>query len=129
MNYLEVKSTLYLEYLLVKVLPQYYLLPDLPGMDVKDKLVQLTAELAVHTGNLKEPETAAKNLFDRLIDYLPLPPMSEDGVLHEAPTLEFTKVCLLCQWCLYCSPDTVTGRVFDVRFPHCRPPGGKFPQI
>lgn len=75
-------------------MPQYYLLPDLPGMDVKDKLIQLTAELAVFTGNLKDPETAAKNLFDRLIDYLPLPPpVSEDGsVLHEVSTLEFTKV-------------------------------------
>merc|ERR1739844_451303 len=40
----------------------------------------------------------AKNLFDRLIDYLPLPPpVSEDGsVLHEVSTLEFTKVeCLM----------------------------------
>ena len=77
-------------------MPQFYLLPDLPGMDVKDKLIQLTAELAVYTGNLKDPETAAKNLFDRLIDYLPLPPpVSEDGsVLHEVSTLEFTKVGL-----------------------------------
>jgi len=94
----KVKSTLFLEYVLIKVMPQYYLLPDLPGMDVKDKLIQLTAELAVYTGNLKDPETAAKNLFDRLIDYLPLPPpVSEDGsVLHEVSTLEFTKVeCLM----------------------------------
>ena len=91
------KSTEFLEYVLIKVMPQFYLLPDLPGMDVKDKLIQLTAELAVCTGTLEDPETATKNLFDRLIDYLPLPPqsVSEDGaVLHEVPNLEFTKVCL-----------------------------------
>jgi len=94
-----VKSTEFLEYVLIKVMPQFYLLPDLPGMDVKDKLIQLTAELAVCTGTLEDPETATKNLFDRLIDYLPLPPqsVSEDGaVLHEVPNLEFTKVeCLM----------------------------------
>ena len=64
-------------------MPQFYLLPDLPGMDVKDKLIQLTAELAVHTGNLEDPETAAKNLYDRLIVFLPPPPpysVLEDGL-------------------------------------------------
>jgi len=92
-----VKSTLFLEYVLVKVLPQYYLLPDLAGLDVKDKLVKLSAELAVNTGQLEDAETAAKNVFDRLIDYLPLPPVSEDGnVVYEVPNLEFTKVeCLI----------------------------------
>ena len=95
--YLQVKSTQFLEYVLVKVLPQYYLLPDLAGLDVKDKLVKLSAELAVNTGNLEDAETAAKNLFDRLIDYIPLPPVSEDGnVVYEVPNLEFTKVeCLI----------------------------------
>ena len=96
-HYLQVKSTQFLEYVLVKVLPQYYLLPDLAGLDVKDKLVKLSAELAVNTGQLEEAETAAKNVFDRLIDYLPLPPVSEDGnVVYEVPNLEFTKVeCLI----------------------------------
>ena len=39
--------------------------------------------------------TAAKNVFDRLIDYMPLPPATEDGSLVEVPNLEFTKVELI----------------------------------
>ena len=55
-------------------------------------MCKLTAELAVHIGSLKDPLTAAKNVFDRLIDYMPLPPATEDGSLAEVPNLEFTKV-------------------------------------
>ena len=55
-------------------------------------MCKLTAELAVHIGSLKDPLTAAKNVFDRLIDYMPLPPATEDGSLAEGPNLEFTKV-------------------------------------
>ena len=93
------------------MLPHYYQLPDLPGLDtryttitikdvhnnrcvliIRNQLCKLTAELAVHIGSLKDPMTAAKNVFDRLIDYMPLPPASEDGSLVEVPNLEFTKV-------------------------------------
>ena len=34
----------------------------------------------------------ASNVFDKLIDYMPLPPASEDGSLTEVPSIEFTKV-------------------------------------
>jgi len=92
----QVKSTAFCEYLVVKVLPHYYQLPDLPGLDTRNQLCKLTAELAVHIGSLKDPKTAAKNVFDRLIDYMPLPPATEDGSLAEVPNLEFTKVeCLM----------------------------------
>jgi len=92
----QVKSTAFCEYLVVKVLPHYYQLPDLPGLDTRNQLCKLTAELAVHIGSLKDPKTAAKNVFDRLIDYMPLPPATEDGSLVEVPNLEFTKVeCLM----------------------------------
>jgi len=92
----QVKSTAFCEYLVVKVLPHYYQLPDLPGLDTRNQLCKLTAELAVHIGSLKDPMTAAKNVFDRLIDYMPLPPATEDGSLVEVPNLEFTKVeCLM----------------------------------
>ena len=37
-------------------------------------------------------QVAAKNVFDRLIDYMPLPPIDADGSLAEVPDLEFTKV-------------------------------------
>ena len=46
------------------------------------------------SGPLGEPATAAANVFSRLIDYMPLPPLTEDGALAEAPSLEFTKVRL-----------------------------------
>jgi len=88
----QVKSTEWCEYLMVRVLPQYYLLPELAGEDVRNQLCKLTAELAAHLGQLKDPGTAAKNVFDRLIDYMPLPPATEDGSLAEVPNLEFTKV-------------------------------------
>ena len=58
----------------------------------RNQLCKLTAELAVHIGSLNDPLTAAKNVFDRLIDYMPLPPVTEDGSLAEVPNLEFTKV-------------------------------------
>ena len=107
---MQVKSTEWCEYLMVRVLPQYYLLPELAGEDVRNQLCKLTAELAAHLGQLKvcqsyiycltllrfadpqDPGTAAKNVFDRLIDYMPLPPATEDGSLAEVPNLEFTKV-------------------------------------
>lgn len=92
----QVKSTAFCEYMVIKVLPHYYQLPELTDMDTRNQLCKLTAELAVHIGSLKDPLTAAKNVFDRLIDYMPLPPATEDGSLAEVPNLEFTKVeCLM----------------------------------
>ena len=85
-------STKYLEYIVMKILPHYYELPELAGVDVQDKLCKLTAELMVTCGKLSDPVTAASNVFDRLIDYMPLPPVSEDGAMAEVPNLEFTKV-------------------------------------
>lgn len=92
----QVKSTAFCEYMVIKVLPHYYQLPELTDIDTRNQLCKLTAELAVHIGSLKDPLTAAKNVFDRLIDYMPLPPATEDGSLAEVPNLEFTKVeCLM----------------------------------
>ena len=47
--------------------------------------------------------TAAKNVFDRLIDYMPLPPATEDVSLAEVPNLEFTKVLFILS--LLLTPD------------------------
>ena len=35
-------------------------------------LCKLTAEMCLHLGKLSNPGEAAKNVFDRLIDYMPL---------------------------------------------------------
>ena len=59
------KSTKFLEFIVMKTLPHYYELPDLPGLDVRDQLVKLLAELAVNTAGLADPATAAANVFDR----------------------------------------------------------------
>jgi len=92
----QVKSTSFCEYLCGRVLPHYYQLPDLPGIDTRAQLVKLLAELTTTIGSLEEPKVAAKNVFDRLIDYMPLPPIDADGSLAEVPDLEFTKVeCLM----------------------------------
>ena len=55
-------------------------------------MCKLAAELAVFMDKLNDPATAASNVFDRLIDYMPLPPATEDGSLTEVPSIEFTKV-------------------------------------
>ena len=55
-------------------------------------MCKLAAELAVFMDKLSDPVTAASNVFDRLIDYMPLPPATEDGSLTEVPSIEFTKV-------------------------------------
>jgi len=92
----QVKSTAFCEYMAVKVLPHYYQLPDMGELDTRNQICKLLAELAVNIGGLKDANTAAKNVFDRLIDYMPLPPTTEDGSLNEVPNLEFTKVeCLM----------------------------------
>lgn len=92
----QVKSTEWCEYICTRVLPHYYQLPDLPGSDTRTVLCKLLAEMAVNLGSLTSPDVAAKNVFERLIDYMPLPPASEDGSLTDVPSLEFTKVeCLM----------------------------------
>jgi len=91
-----VKSTSFCEYLCSHVLPHYYQLPDLPGVDTRAQLCKLLAELSTTIGSLNQPKNCAKNVFERLIDYMPLPPILEDGSLSEVPDLEFTKVeCLM----------------------------------
>jgi len=92
----QVKSTSFCEYLCSRVLPHYYQLTDLPGVDIRAQLCKLLAELTTTIGSLEEPKVAAKNVFDRLIDYMPLPPIDADGSLTDVPDLEFTKVeCLM----------------------------------
>lgn len=93
-----VKSTKFMEQIVMKMLPHYYLLPELTGQEVsvQDQVCKLAAELAVFMDKLSDPATAASNVFDRLIDYMPLAPASEDGSLTEVPSIEFTKVeCLM----------------------------------
>jgi hypothetical protein len=44
-----------------------------PGLqDTRTQLCKLTAELCIHLGTLTSPTEAARNVFDRLIDYMPL---------------------------------------------------------
>jgi len=91
-----VKSTSFCEYICAKVLPHYHLLQDLPDIDTKSQLLKLMAEMTANVGGLTQPTLCAKNVFERLIDYMPLPPVEEDGSVADAPALEFTKVeCLM----------------------------------
>jgi len=92
----QVKSTPFCEYICLKVLPHYHELQDIPNMDVKSQLIKMLAELAANVGGLEDPVNCAKNVFERLIDYMMLPPVEEDGSLAESPAIEFTKVeCLM----------------------------------
>ena len=68
------------------------ILLDIFQASVQDQVCKLAAELAVFMDKLSDPSAAASNVFDRLIDYMPLPPATEDGSLTEVPSIEFTKV-------------------------------------
>jgi len=90
-----VKSTPFCEYLCLKVLPHYHELQELPGADTKLQLTKALAELAVNIGKLDDPANCAKNVYERLIDYMILPPTDED-VTFENMSFEFTKIeCLM----------------------------------
>eukprot|EP00088_Acartia_fossae_P057066 TRINITY_DN6651_c0_g1_i8.p1 TRINITY_DN6651_c0_g1~~TRINITY_DN6651_c0_g1_i8.p1 ORF type:complete len:312 (+),score=118.37 TRINITY_DN6651_c0_g1_i8:40-936(+) len=90
-----VKSTPFCEYICLKVLPHYHELQELPDTDVKKQLIKVLAELTVNIGQLEDPTNCAKNVFERLIDYMILPPVEEDGSVTDAQ-FEFTKVeCLM----------------------------------
>jgi hypothetical protein len=91
-----VKSTPFCEYLCMKVLPHYHELQELPDADVKLQLIKVLAELTVNIGQLDDPANCAKNVYERLIDYMILPPAEEDGTIPENQSFEFTKVeCLM----------------------------------
>ena len=51
------KSTLFLDFIVMKVLPHYYELPDMSGVDVKDQLCKLAAELAVNVDTIPDANT------------------------------------------------------------------------
>jgi len=90
-----VKSTPFCEYICVKVLPHYHELQELPDLDTRAQLIKMLAELTTDIGELDDAPNCAKNVYERLIDYMPLPPVEEEGVT-EPPALEFTKVeCLM----------------------------------
>ena len=59
-----VKSTRFMEQIVMKVLPHYYLLPELTGQEVsvQDQVCKLAAELAVFMDKLCDPATAASNV-------------------------------------------------------------------
>lgn len=91
-----VKSTPFCEYICLKVLPHYHELQEIPDTDVKLQLIKVLAELTVNIGQLEDPANCAKNVYERLIDYMILPPAEEDGTIPENQSFEFTKVeCLM----------------------------------
>lgn len=50
----------------------------------------LLAAISSTSGSLVEPATMVVNVFSRLMDYIPPPPVREDGALAEVPNMEST---------------------------------------
>ncbi|KAF4523882.1 hypothetical protein B566_EDAN010200 [Ephemera danica] len=100
----QVESTRFLAYMCEEVLP---VLGDVPrqveegggGSDTTLEILKLTAELCAHAATLEQPITKLEPIFQKLIEYMPLPPVDDESPQKEEgtqPKLEFSYVeCLL----------------------------------
>jgi len=89
------KSTRFVEYISLEVLPQLHCITD---PDVRSQVLKTLGEACMNSSEVKQPDIAVNNIYQKLMDYMPLPP--EDCLLRSdsivPPEFEFTKVeCLL----------------------------------
>ena len=89
----QVKSTKFFEYACCQVLPQ---LPSVEEADNQNRLLKVLAECALSTGEVANGVAAADNIYERLLDYVPKPPVDAAVSPDTVPDFEFTKAeCLL----------------------------------
>ncbi|KAK7098622.1 apoptosis inhibitor 5-like [Littorina saxatilis] len=81
--------------------------PD-PDTNVQLDLLKLFAELSEHAGDLDNQEACVEKVYNRLLEYMPLPPENEELSSTEEPKLKFSFVeCLMFafhQMARRCSP-------------------------
>ena len=62
----------------------------LRGLRIGGPGFALLAAMSSTSRSLVEPATMVVNVFSRLMDYIPPPPVTEDGALAEVPNMEST---------------------------------------
>ncbi|KAK2120071.1 Apoptosis inhibitor 5 [Saguinus oedipus] len=95
-----VHSTRFVTYFCEQVLPNLGTLTTLvEGLDIQLEVLKLLAEMSSFCGDMEKLETSLRKLFDKLLEYMPLPPEeAENGenAGNEEPQLQFSYVeCLL----------------------------------
>ncbi|PSN40191.1 Apoptosis inhibitor 5 [Blattella germanica] len=94
----QVDSARFVVYMCEQVLPQFDdISSSEEGADPQLEILKLFAELCTHCGNLENAESKIEKVFERLIEYMPLPPDSEtEKPSQDEPRLEFSYVeCLM----------------------------------
>uniref|UniRef100_A0A8C4M895 Apoptosis inhibitor 5 n=1 Tax=Equus asinus TaxID=9793 RepID=A0A8C4M895_EQUAS len=95
-----VHSTRFVTYFCEQVLPNLSsLTTPVEGLDIQLEVLKLLAEMSSFCGDMEKLETNLRKLFDKLLEYMPLPPEeAENGenAGNEEPKLQFSYVeCLL----------------------------------
>uniref|UniRef100_H3BAD9 Apoptosis inhibitor 5 n=1 Tax=Latimeria chalumnae TaxID=7897 RepID=H3BAD9_LATCH len=95
-----VHSTKFVTYFCEHVLPSLSSLTSpVEGLDIQLEVLKLLAEMSSFCGDMEKLESNLKKLFDKLLEYMPLPPEeAENGenAGNEEPKLQFSYVeCLL----------------------------------
>uniref|UniRef100_U3ILE9 Apoptosis inhibitor 5 n=1 Tax=Anas platyrhynchos platyrhynchos TaxID=8840 RepID=U3ILE9_ANAPP len=95
-----VHSTKFVTYFCEHVLPNLgSLTTPVEGVDIQLEVLKLLAEMSSFCGDMEKLESNLKKLFDKLLEYMPLPPEeAENGenASSEEPKLQFSYVeCLL----------------------------------
>ncbi|EHB15644.1 Apoptosis inhibitor 5 [Heterocephalus glaber] len=95
-----VHFTRFVTYFCEQVLPNLSTLTTpVEGLDIQLEVLKLLAEMSSFCGDMEKLETNLRKLFDKLLEYMPLPPEeAENGenAGNEEPKLQFSYVeCLL----------------------------------
>uniref|UniRef100_A0A2K6FYN6 Apoptosis inhibitor 5 n=1 Tax=Propithecus coquereli TaxID=379532 RepID=A0A2K6FYN6_PROCO len=95
-----VHSTRFVTYFCEQVLPNLgTLTTPVEGLDIQLEVLKLLAEMSSFCGDMEKLESNLRKLFDKLLEYMPLPPEeAENGenAGNEEPKLQFSYVeCLL----------------------------------
>ncbi|XP_047003170.1 apoptosis inhibitor 5 [Schistocerca americana] len=94
----QVDSSKFVTYFCEQVLRQFgEIVSNEDGVDSQLEILKLFAELCTHCGPLENAESKVDKVFQRLVEYMPLPPDTEvEGSTQEQPRLEFSYVeCLM----------------------------------
>ncbi|KAG1933247.1 Apoptosis inhibitory protein 5 (API5) [Pimephales promelas] len=94
-----VHSTRFVTYFCEFVLPNLSLLTSpVAELDIQLEVLKLLAEMSPYCGDMDKLEVNLKMLFEKLLEFMPLPPEEENGenAANEEPKLQFSYVeCLL----------------------------------
>lgn len=89
-----VSSAKFVRYLCQQVVP---VLSEMPSDEEGLELIKLLAEMAPHANGIQEHPSCLELVFNKLLEYMPLPPATKDAEnLDETPALQLTHVeCLM----------------------------------